>query len=53
MMHAPALLLFNKPFQVLTQFTSTDGKATLKDWIDAPGMRPAGRGTMTARDWYC
>jgi len=43
MMHAPALLLFNKPFQVLTQFTSTDGKATLKDWIDAPGMRPAGR----------
>lgn len=43
MMHAPALLLFNKPFQVLTQFTSPDGKATLKDWIDAPGMRPAGR----------
>jgi len=42
-MHAPALLLFNKPFQVLTQFTSPDGKATLKDWIDAPGMRPAGR----------
>ncbi|AMN47051.1 pseudouridine synthase [Steroidobacter denitrificans] len=43
MMHAPALLLFNKPFQVLTQFTSSDGKSTLKDWIDAPGMRPAGR----------
>jgi 23S rRNA pseudouridine2457 synthase len=39
----PALLLFNKPFQVLTQFTSTDGKATLRDFIHAPGMRPAGR----------
>jgi 23S rRNA pseudouridine2457 synthase len=38
-----ALLLFNKPFQVLTQFTSTDGKATLRDFIHAPGLRPAGR----------
>ena len=36
-------LLFNKPFQVLTQFTSTDGKATLRDFVHAPGMRPAGR----------
>jgi 23S rRNA pseudouridine2457 synthase len=38
-----ALLLLNKPFQVLTQFTSEDGKATLRDFIHAPGMRPAGR----------
>src|SRR5688572_24631442 len=37
------VLLFNKPFQVLTQFTSTDGKATLRDFIHAPEMRPAGR----------
>ena len=37
------VLLFNKPFQVLTQFTSTDGKRTLRDFIRAPGMRPAGR----------
>jgi 23S rRNA pseudouridine2457 synthase len=37
------VLLFNKPFQVLTQFTSPDGKATLRDFIQAPGMRPAGR----------
>jgi 23S rRNA pseudouridine2457 synthase len=37
------VVLFNKPFQVLTQFTSTDGKATLRDFIHAPGMRPAGR----------
>ena len=37
------VLLFNKPFQVLTQFTSKDGKATLHDFIHAPDMRPAGR----------
>lgn len=37
------LLLFNKPFQVLSQFTSDDGKASLKDFIDAPGFYPAGR----------
>lgn len=37
------LLLVNKPFQVLTQFTSTDGKATLRDFVNAPGMYPAGR----------
>jgi 23S rRNA pseudouridine2457 synthase len=36
-------LLFNKPFQVLSQFSSSDGKACLKDYLDAPGMRPAGR----------
>ena len=40
---SPSLVLLNKPFQVLTQFTSTDGKKTLKDFISAPGMRPAGR----------
>jgi 23S rRNA pseudouridine2457 synthase len=38
-----SLLLVNKPFQVLTQFTSTDGKATLRDVVSAPGMYPAGR----------
>ncbi|MGH6610065.1 MAG: pseudouridine synthase, partial [Burkholderiaceae bacterium] len=37
------LLLLNKPFQVLTRFTSDEGKATLKRFISAPGMRPAGR----------
>lgn len=39
----PALLLLNKPFRVLTRFTSEDGKATLRDFVHAPGMRPAGR----------
>ncbi len=37
------LLLFNKPFQVLSQFTSTDGKKSLRDFLRAPGMRTAGR----------
>ena len=42
-MDSPALLLLNKPHRVLTQFTSEDGKATLRDYVHAPGMRPAGR----------
>ena len=42
-MPSSTLLLLNKPFRVLTQFTSEDGKATLRDFIHAPGMRPAGR----------
>ena len=42
-MDSPALLLLNKPYRVLTQFTSEDGKATLRDFVHAPGMRPAGR----------
>lgn len=37
------ILLFNKPFQVLTQFTSDDGKRTLADFIDRPGFYAAGR----------
>jgi len=43
MVHDRSLLLVNKPFQVLTQFTSKDGKATLHDVVSAPGMYPAGR----------
>jgi 23S rRNA pseudouridine2457 synthase len=38
-----SVVLLNKPFQVLTQFTSKDGKRCLADYIKAPGMRPAGR----------
>ena len=42
-MTASQLLLFNKPFQVLTKFTSADRRACLKDFIDAPDFYPAGR----------
>ena len=42
-MSRPRLLLVNKPFHVLTQFTSVDGKASLRDFIDAPDCYPAGR----------
>ena len=42
-MTAAKLLQFNKPFQVLTRFTSEDGRACLKDYIDEPGFYPAGR----------
>ncbi len=37
------IVLFNKPFQVLSQFTDSEGRATLADYLDLPGFRAAGR----------
>ncbi|NDJ61615.1 MAG: pseudouridine synthase [Chloroflexi bacterium] len=37
------VLRFWKPYDVLTKFTDADGRATLADYIDAPGIYAAGR----------
>ena len=37
------LVLFNKPFGVLSQFTSNKGFATLAQYIQTPGVYAAGR----------
>ncbi|MDX8388782.1 MAG: pseudouridine synthase [Ghiorsea sp.] len=36
-------LRFNKPFQVLTQFTDADNRQTLADYVDVPNIYAAGR----------
>ncbi len=38
-----ALVLFNKPFAVLTRFVTEDGRRTLRDFLHLPGFHPAGR----------
>ncbi|MDX1633019.1 MAG: pseudouridine synthase [Marinobacter sp.] len=37
------LVLLNKPFNVLCQFTDGQGRGTLADFVDVSGVYPAGR----------
>jgi 23S rRNA pseudouridine2457 synthase len=37
------VILFNKPYGVLCQFTAADGRPCLKDYVSVPGVYAAGR----------
>jgi len=41
--HAPSVLLLNKPYGVLCQFTGDGARRTLRDYVSVPGVYPAGR----------
>lgn len=39
----PRLILLNKPYRVLSQFTDPDDRPTLADYVPVPDVYPAGR----------
>ena len=39
----PKLVMFNKPFRVLSQFTDKDKRTTLSKFISTRGIYPCGR----------
>lgn len=41
--HMSKVILFNKPFNVLSQFTDGEGRETLSSYIKQKGIYPAGR----------
>ena len=47
------IILFNKPFQVLSQFTDDEGRDTLADYLSPPASEWPDAWTTTPRVCCC